>query len=152
MQTTAPPAAAGLFRRMAAIVYDSLLIAAVLFLAALPFVIVAGAAMQSALIHRLFQIYLLIVSFVFFAWFWMHGGQTLGMRAWRLQVQRKDGGGLGLRDCTWRFFGAMLSWASLGLGFAWILIDKEKLAWHDRLSRTRIVLLSTPERGVPNQT
>jgi uncharacterized RDD family membrane protein YckC len=67
------------------------------------------------------------------------------MRAWCLQVVREDGGKFGWRDAALRFFSAMLSWLCLGLGFLWILIDKEKLAWHDRLSRTRVVLLSKPE-------
>jgi uncharacterized RDD family membrane protein YckC len=137
--------AAALLRRIAAIVYDSLLLLAVLFVAALPFVITIGDSRQSVPVHRLFQIYLLAVNFIFFAWFWIHGGQTLGMRAWCLQVVREDGGKFGWRDAALRFFSAMLSWLCLGLGFLWILIDKEKLAWHDRLSRTRVILLSKPE-------
>jgi uncharacterized RDD family membrane protein YckC len=132
---------AALLRRIAAIVYDSLLLLAVLFVAASPFVIITGGSRQGMLVHLLFQIYLLAVSFIFFAWFWIHGGQTLGMRAWRLQIVREDGGKLGWRDAALRFFSAMLSWLCFGLGFLWILIDKERLAWHDRLSRTRVILI-----------
>ncbi len=146
MHINTRPAAAGLFRRMAAIVYDSLLLVAVLVVAALPFVIITGGGRQGLLVHRLFQIYLLGVSFVFLAWFWIHGGQTLGMRAWRLQVRRTDGGTLGWRDAALRFFSAMLSWLCFGLGFLWILIDKDSLAWHDRCSGTRLILLSKPKR------
>jgi uncharacterized RDD family membrane protein YckC len=129
-----------------AIVYDSLLLLAVLFVAASPFVVITGGGQQSLLVHRMFQIYLLAVSFLFFAWFWIHGGQTLGMRAWRLQVLRNDGAKLGWRDAALRFFSAMFSWLCFGLGFLWILIDKDGLAWHDRWSRTRLILLSKPKR------
>ena len=34
------------------------------------------------------------------------------------------------------FCAAALSWACLGLGFVWILFDRRKLAWHDRLSNS----------------
>jgi uncharacterized RDD family membrane protein YckC len=40
---------------------------------------------------------------------------------------------------TIRFFAALLSWLPLGLGFLWQIWDPEHLAWHDRLSRTRII-------------
>jgi uncharacterized RDD family membrane protein YckC len=73
--------------------------------------------------------------------FWTRGGQTLGMRAWRLKVLRDDGQPLTIQDALLRYVAAILSWAALGLGFLWILVDSDGLAWHDRISKTRLVIL-----------
>jgi uncharacterized RDD family membrane protein YckC len=81
----------------------------------------------------------LVVSFVFYGWFWTHGGQTLGMRAWNLYLIKPDGKFIDWKMAAKRYFAALFSWAALGLGFTWILLDKRKYAWHDILSNTRIV-------------
>jgi uncharacterized RDD family membrane protein YckC len=94
------------------------------------------------------QLYLLLIAFAFFGWFWVHGGQTLGMRAWRLRLVSADGGPVSWKQAAIRFAAALLSWSCLGLGFFWALIDREKRAWHDRLSGTRLILLpKRPKRG-----
>ena len=62
------------------------------------------------------------------------------MRVWRIRLLCMDGAALTLKDGLVRYFAALLSLACLGLGFLWILVDKEKLAWHDRLSATRMVI------------
>lgn len=130
----------GLFRRLAAIVYDALLLFAVLFFAtALAILVNGGHTIRPP--NPLLTSYLFIVSFFFFAGFWIHGGQTLGMRAWRIRVRRYDG-----RPITWwqallRFLTAIVSWLALGAGFWWILIDRKKLAWHDRYSETELVIV-----------
>ena len=96
---------------------------------------------------RWYQAYLLALSFLYFGWFWTHGGQTLGMRAWRLRLQvcAHAAGPVPWRRALARFLAAGLSWAALGLGFAWALWDRERLTWHDRLSGTMLVL----ERRAP---
>ena len=132
----------GLFRRLAAMFYDSLLLLGVLTAAtALAMVLFGeGPEKQVEAGNVLFQAYLLLVSIGFFIWFWTHGGQTLGMRVWRIRLLRMDGAALTLKDGLLRYFAALLSLACCGLGFLWILVDKEKLAWHDRLSATRMVI------------
>ncbi len=77
----------------------------------------------------------------FHLWFWTHGGQTLGMRAWRLRLVSDDGDKVTLRQALVRYAVAILSWLVLGLGFLWILFDGKKRAWHDIASRTRLVLV-----------
>lgn len=131
---------AGLFRRLAALFYDSLLLLAVLFIAtALVLVFSGGEATRPN--NPLYSMYLLFISFFFYAWFWMHGGQTLGMRSWRLQLRGIKG-----KPVTWwhlllRFMVAIPSAALFGLGYLWMLVDKDKLTWHDRYSETRVVQL-----------
>jgi len=131
--------APGFLRRMAAVCYDALLLLAVFFLAtaiALPF----NAGQAFAADQFFYPVYLLTISFVFYGWFWTHGGQTLGLRAWKIKVLTPDGQVLNWRQAGIRFIGGVLSWACLGLGFLWCLFDKNGLCWHDYLSKTRLVL------------
>jgi uncharacterized RDD family membrane protein YckC len=131
----------GLLRRIAALFYDSLLLAGVLMLAsALVTLINAGEPVPSGPLMWLFQLYLLAVIYLYFAWHWTHGGQTLGMRAWRLRLLRCDGHNLQQTDGLKRFVAAVLSLLPMGLGLLWCLVDPDGLAWHDRLSATRLVL------------
>ncbi len=135
--------APGFLRRCAAISYDLLVICGVLIVAAALIVVPLGAIynIQIATGNLLYQAYLTIVIFLFFAWFWVHGGQTPGMRAWRIRLIREDGTDIRWRDALVRFLCAFAAWAPFGLGFVWLLIDKDKLTWYDRLSGTRPVVL-----------
>ncbi len=132
---------AGLARRLAAILYDTLVFIAVLLVATVPFVLIARGAPTSEAGEYLFRFYVLALAFLFFGWFWIHGGQTLGMRAWRLRVVNDAGGALSWSQALRRFLGAILSWMLFGAGYFWILIDHDKRAWHDRLSGTRMIVI-----------
>lgn len=144
--STATP---GLMRRFAAILYDTLLLIALWLLATVPFVLILGETNRSAGLRLAFQVYLLAVAFGFLGGFWVHGGQTLGMRAWRLTLIA-DHPPLSWRKAAVRFCSALLSWACLGLGFLWATVDREHLAWHDRLSGTRLLLTAKPGAGSPD--
>jgi uncharacterized RDD family membrane protein YckC len=137
----------GLPRRLAAMLYDALLVFGLLLLASmvvtLPVGMLAGEAASQALAEKLlFRIWLALVPPAFFLLFWLKGGQTLGMRSWRLRVVRDDGSPLQWHDALKRLLCASLSWLPLGLGYLWILVDRDGLAWHDRLSGTRLILLA----------
>jgi len=85
-----------------------------------------------------FPLYLLLVSFFFYAWFWTHGGQTLGLRAWKIKVLTLDMKPISWKQALLRFMVAIVSWGFFGLGFLWILIDKNQRSWHDHLSQTAL--------------
>ncbi len=128
----------GFFRRLAAIAYDSILLLAVLFAATaliLPFN--SGEALNNWQII-FYRFYLLFVSFLFYGWFWTHGGQTLGLRVWKMKVLTLNHQSMTWKQAMIRFCFALLSWAAFGLGFIWIMINKNSLAWHDSLSQSRI--------------
>lgn len=131
----------GLARRFAAIAYDSLLLAAVLLLAGLPLPLIPEPMRPGPVIGLLIQAYLLTVMFLFFAWFWVHGGQTLGMRAWRLKLTGRDDQPVAWRQAAYRFIAAGVSWVVLGAGFWCALFDPRRRTWHDRWSGTYIRLL-----------
>ena len=71
---------AGLFRRLAALLYDALLVIAILFIAALPLPLIEEHVRTLWWARILEQLYLLTAWFLFFGWFWTHGGQTVGMK------------------------------------------------------------------------
>lgn len=132
---TNPP---GFFRRLGAIVYDSLLLFSVLFIGTaviLPFN--GGQAFGNTQYYYFF--YLLMLSLLFFGWFWTHGGQTLGMRAWKLKVCSASLQPISWNQAALRFVAALLSWGAFGLGFLWIAFEKRKRGWHDLLSKTQVV-------------
>jgi len=119
--------------------YDGLLLFSVLFFATALLVALHGGK-AIAPHDPAYTAYLIGVSFCYFGWFWTHGGQTLGMRAWKVRVCRDDGTNLSWRRAALRFGAAGLSWLLFGLGFLWMLVDKDALTWHDRLSATRLVV------------
>jgi uncharacterized RDD family membrane protein YckC len=122
-----------------AMLYDLfLLLSVLLFASALALLVTRGTLDYH---HPLFRSYLFIICFSFYAWFWIHGGQTLGMRAWRLRVQRLDGKPITLWQALLRFLSAIPSLGVFGLGYLWILVDKKRMALHDRISESVIVLL-----------
>ena len=132
---------ASLSRRLGAIFYDALLLLALLMLGSFLYVPIAGRVLPAPLGRMLYQIFLFMIGFLYFAWFWTHGGQTLGLRTWKLRLVARDGGSITWPQATQRFALALVSWLCLGLGFLWVLVDREKLAWHDRFSGTRLIRL-----------
>ncbi|MBA1201764.1 RDD family protein [Pseudomonas capeferrum] len=146
----------GLGRRLAAVFYDFLLCTALLIVTTGVYKVVqmavigqermralteAGALDGDPLLSTL----LLFVLFGFFAKFWTHGGQTLGMQVWGVRVQNADGSAISLWQALLRFVVGIASWLCFGLGFLWILWDKRKRGWHDIYSETELVRV--PKRG-----
>lgn len=126
---------ASLGRRFGAILYDSLLVLALMFLGTLPFIAVRGGQPVDPG-NILYQVTLLLIAYLFFAVFWSRFGRTLGLQSWRLRIETADGSKPGFAAATLRFFAAVISWLPAGLGFWWALWDKDGLAWHDRISGT----------------
>jgi uncharacterized RDD family membrane protein YckC len=125
--------------------YDSLLIVAIFMGVTAAFLPLTGGEAVTAdrvgALEVVYQLALLSVVVVFFGWFWTRRGQTLGMAAWRLRVQRVDGSGLSWGDAVKRMAAALVAWMPLGFGYFWIWIDREHLAWPDRWTGTRVVVL-----------
>ncbi|MBH9399569.1 RDD family protein [Pseudomonas aeruginosa] len=146
-------APAGLVRRRAAMFYDFLLCVALMMVVTLAYQqgilrLVYGSdhlrelADRGALIgDPLLSTLLVFALFGFFAKFWTHSGQTLGMQVWGLRVQNRDGSAISLLQALLRFMIAIASWLCLGLGFLWMLWDSDKRTWHDRYSESQVVRL-----------
>jgi uncharacterized RDD family membrane protein YckC len=127
-----------LIRRLAAGVYDGLLLSAILFAASFVFIVLFGSAVYPPL-RYVFQAYLLAVMGAYFTWFWIHGGQTLAMKTWHLRLVAVDGGAVPIRKALFRFLLAFAGLALLGAGWWWALFDREGCFLHDRLAGTRVI-------------
>jgi len=133
----APPSAT-LKTRLAAMIYESLLVTAVLFLAAFVFIPLAGDVGVAWKRHA-FQIYLLGVLFAYFSLFWMRSGQTLAMKTWRIRLVDRNGKLISLKQALMRFILAFLGLGLFGLSIVWALFDRDRQFLHDRLAGTRLV-------------
>ncbi|WP_440054072.1 RDD family protein [Pseudoalteromonas sp. T1lg65] len=152
-----PPA--GFIRRIASLIYDSLVVVAFSMLTTVVFLLIIQGIISlgylsleghedvSALIqstpwlYGLRAVLLISVAVIFFSYFWTKSGQTIGMRAWRLKVQMPDG-----KLLTWQVAIARSLCALLGLGNLVALVDfKKKRALQDILCGTEMVVLSKEE-------
>jgi uncharacterized RDD family membrane protein YckC len=128
-----------LIRRLAAGVYDGLLLSAILLAAGFVFIVLFGSAVHPPL-RYVFQTYLLAVMGVYFTWFWVHGGQTLAMKTWHLRLVVADGRAVPVQKALLRFLLAFAGLVLLGAGWWWALFDREGCFLHDRLAGTRVIL------------
>ena len=128
---------APLSRRLGAMLYDGLLVVALMMFATVPFVIVRGGESVEPG-DPYYRLTMLIIAWLFFAGFWSRSGRTLGLQAWRLRIETPAGERPGFGAASLRFLAAVISWLPMGLGFWWQLWDKDSLSWHDRLSGTRL--------------
>lgn len=139
--TTYPRAT--LLRRMGALLYDLLFIAALLMIvAAIWLLFNRGEAITSS--HHLYkaqQVTFILTPFLYYLFFWLRDAHSTGMRAWRLRVQQFDGKPITANQAIRRLLFAIVSWIPLGLGFLWAMVSPTKLTWHDRLSGTEIIQL-----------
>lgn len=123
-----------------AFLYDLLLLIAVWFFAALPFVLWQGPGFEKNPMTLLaFQIYLVAISYIYLSYFWLQTGQTPGLRTWHLRLVRKDQYLLTRHDATMRFLYSILSIATLGLGWLWLLFNKDHQTLHDYMANTQII-------------
>jgi len=137
-----------LLRRLAALLYDVLLV--------LPLIMACVALVMGVrtlaglgpaddgtvqLDANLVRLLALLTAMIFFSWFWLKNGQTLGMQAWRIKLVTFGGDAPGARQVVIRCLGAVLSAACLGGGYLWCLVDRNGRYWHDYLSGTELILL-----------
>lgn len=126
----------GLFKLVASMLYESLLLIAILALVTLLFLLLAGDA-TSGYRHHLLQLLLWLSAGAYFVWCWHHSGQTLAMQTWRIRVVDVSGQPLSWRQACQRY---VLASVLFGASFLWACFDREGLFLHDRLSGSRLVL------------
>ena len=153
--------APGLARRLAAFVYEGVLLFGVVMIAGLVY---SGLTQQRhALQGRAgMMVFLFLVLGIYFSWFWSHGGQTVAMKAWHVRLLGADGQPVSRLRAAMRY---LLSWLwflpataaiySAGLhgkgeisvallagvlahaALAWLRPDRQ--FWHDVVCGTRLV-------------
>ncbi len=123
---------APLFRRFAAMLYETLLLAALLFIADYLFITLTRALHPPRVI---LQAWLFLVMGVYFGWMWRKG-QSLAMKTWRIRLERRNGGRPGVVQAGLRF---VFAFFLLGLSQLWAFVDADRQFLHDRLAGTRLV-------------
>ena len=142
----------GLFRRLIALFYDSLLLFALsLCCVALIIAIRVGIEGTASIsdgeraisgIWRLPTFILVVFACShFYIYFWTKSGQTLGMQTWKLRLDNPDNKRVTLKQAYIRCLASIFSASIFGLGYLWVLFGKDKLSWHDKISGTHLVLL-----------
>jgi len=132
----------GFWRRIVCLLYEFLILLAIIFIASFIFHLVFRDA-GASYFRPLYQFYLLLVMGYYFIWFWTHGGQTLAMQTWKMRIVTSEGQKLDNRKATIRYLLAVMGILFLGAGFLWALIDREHQYLHDRLAGTRLVKIVT---------
>jgi uncharacterized RDD family membrane protein YckC len=151
------PQTPSLVKRLAAMGYDSLLVFALLFIASGIFIeisrrinhIAATDVSTGQIVTEIapaasgpfFTMYLVVVVGLFFSYFWCKTGQTLGMQSWRLRIQNADGTQITLKQALIRYVVAIFSLFCFGLGYLWVLLDKDGKTWHDKASNSETIVL-----------
>jgi uncharacterized RDD family membrane protein YckC len=149
-------------KRIAAIVYEGLLLLALLLIASFPAAGLKGLTLEG-LGHAVYQVYLLLVAAMYFAWQWQKSGQTLPMKTWRFRVVDTGGEPLTWTRAIMRFVCAALFFGPAGAGLLllffpqrmspvitmWFFLplaatllyarfDRDRQFLHDRLAGTRL--------------
>jgi uncharacterized RDD family membrane protein YckC len=142
-----PVELAGLRRRLASMLYESLLLLGVLALTFMVPLLILGVGLEYTPPGGVLWVYIFVVLGMYFLWYWRRGGQTLAMQTWKLRVVDIQGEPVSLRQGWLRYALAWPSVLFLGVGLIWALIDKDRQFLHDRFAGTRLVLLLTPNES-----
>ena len=133
-----PEAKPGIPRRLTSMLYESLVVFAVLLIGfLLPQILLSAYGLGTS--NRLLWLHVLALLALYFVWFWLHGGQTLPMKTWKLRLASTDGSALRPLQAILRYLAAWPSVLFFGIGIVWALVDKDRQFLHDRIAGTRIV-------------
>jgi uncharacterized RDD family membrane protein YckC len=136
---------AGFGRRVAALLYDAVLLAALLLIFTSGAVFLNHSrAIETSTAGAWVYAYragLICVIAGYYMLNWTRSGQTLGMRAWHLRAVTDLGQRMGVKAAALRVAAGAIAWAPAALGVLWLYFDPEHIALHDRLSRTRVIHL-----------
>ncbi|MGV8941750.1 MAG: RDD family protein [Lysobacter sp.] len=137
-RATGAPATALIGWRCLSLLYDFFAALGLWLLVAAGFVALHHDAVIGGVLGLLEFVVLWSVTGAYAMASWARGGQTLGMRPWRLRVVAADGGVPTWRALLIRYAVGNASLLLGGLGFWWAWIDRDRLTWHDRASGTRM--------------
>ena len=128
-----------MLRRLASMLYESLLLFGVAFFGTWLFQFAAGTLVIDGWRLAMLQLFLIALFAAYFLWCWLRSGQTLAMKTWRIRLVSKDGhGNLAPRAALLRFIAALLLVPTL-LGILWALVDRDRQFLHDRLAGSLLI-------------
>lgn len=131
-----PTQSARLSSRLMAMTYDGLIVffLIVATITVLQLLIGRGEILpQEGILNLFLKSLWFVLSFLYFAYYWTGRGQTPGMRVWKVHAVNLDQQPMSWLQALVRYLTALF-----GLGLIWMLVDPQRLALQDRLSRTRL--------------
>ncbi|MGE5470704.1 MAG: RDD family protein [Bacteroidota bacterium] len=133
-----PAPTPGLGRRLACLLYESLVVFSVLLIGFLmPQIVLSGFGLVMA--PKLLWLHVFVLLMAYFVWFWLNGGQTLPMKTWKMRLTNADGSRLRPLQAVLRYLAAWPSIGLFGIGIVWALFDKDKQFLHDRIAGSFVV-------------
>lgn len=137
-KTRMPAPVADIKRRLASMLYESLVIFSILLIGFwLPQATLAGFGIVSTPRQLWAHIFLLLLAY--FGWCWLNGGQTLAMKTWKLKIVDRSNKGLRPLQVLLRYLAAWPSILFFGIGIIWALADRDRQFLHDRIAGTKVV-------------
>lgn len=129
----------GIARRLASLLYESLVVFAILLIGfLLPQILLSAYGLGGS--NKMLWLHVMALLMLYFVWFWLHGGQTLPMKTWKLRLTGTNGLALRPLQAVLRYLAAWPSILFFGIGIVWALFDKDRQFLHDRIAGTRIVI------------
>lgn len=139
--STDSPLVPSILRRLAAMVYESLLIFGIIAVGfVLPHALLGTFAHVTSPVWAV-RAHFILLLMAYCTWFWLNGGQTLAMKTWKMRVVDKSGRALRPLQAVLRYLAAWPSLIFFGIGILWALFDKDKQFLHDRIAGTRIIMV-----------
>lgn len=125
-----------IWRRFASIIYDALLVLAILIVMSIPFF--SFNVEENNLLKITMQVYFYFIIQYFFVWFWVNNEGTLGMKTWKIKIVCNNGEKISYKKAIIRFNIAIISILFFGLGFLISFFRKDKKCLHDIISKTSL--------------
>jgi uncharacterized RDD family membrane protein YckC len=163
----------GLMRRIAALIYEGLLLLALVLIASFPIAGLKGLTLDG-IPHFFYQAYLFAVTAFYYAWQWQKTGQTLAMKTWRFRVMTESGKRLTWQRALIRYIWALVFYGPACVGILlfffpsrlspvitmWFFLplmatilyarfDRDGQLLHDRLASTRLEDAPVPPKRKP---
>lgn len=82
-----------------------------------------------------------VINIFYYTYFHGNTGQTPGKMICRLRVVQTNGEPLGYGKAFLRWIGYIVSWLAFALGFLWVIFDRQKQAWHDKIAGSYVLKL-----------
>lgn len=124
--------------RLACLFYEALVVAAIIIVGLIIPHTLLGAAAGIVVSGKTLLAHLFLMLLLYFAWQWLHGGQTLAMKTWKIRLVSADGRSLRPPQALLRYALAWPGTLLFGLGFFWAIFDHDGQYLHDRIAGSRL--------------
>jgi len=126
------------FKILFANLYDLILLIAIWFVFAIPFVLWQGKSFEdNSIMVFAFQVYILGITYIYLTYFWTQAGQTPGLRTWKLRIVNEDNSAITRYNANLRFIFTIIFFL---IGWIGLFLPKNQLL-QDRLAKTKIVIV-----------